>query len=173
MSSPTFSYTTLVSIAFRFMSGWLLWLGLQVSLLTYLSHHQLNEAVIASLFSVLVYWISAMLCWLGAGKLARWIVGRVPSTTPPLNTALTLFDGVTLVLLLCGLLLITQDGLQDSGTFLTQILLIVHSGQTALLLNLSTMLPGVMALLKLSLGGILVCYARPLARYMFSHLQAN
>lgn len=71
MSSAVFSYTTLVSIAFRFMSGWLLWLGLQVSLLTYLSHHQLNEAVVVSLFSVLVYWVSAALCWVLSPRLAR------------------------------------------------------------------------------------------------------
>ena len=166
MSSTAFSYTTLVSIAFRFMSGWLLWLGLQVSLLTYLSHHQLNEAVVVSLFSVLVYWLSAALCWLLSPRLARWIVGQeVPATS-------TTCDGrapqawIKIALIFCGLLMLTQDGLRESGNFLTMAVMLIQSGQSARLLDASIHLTGILALVKLALGILLIVKARPLATWI-------
>lgn len=149
MSSTVFSYTTLVSIAFRFMSGWLLWLGLQVSLLTYLSHHQLNEAVVVSLFSVLVYWLSAALCWVLSPRLARWIVGQ-EETAASLTRDTQAW--IKIVLIFCGLLMLTQDGLRESGNFLTMAVMLIQSGQSARLLDASIHLTGILALVKLALG---------------------
>jgi hypothetical protein len=163
MSSTAFSYTTLVSIAFRFMSGWLLWLGLQVSLLTYLSHHQLNEAVVVSLFSVLVYWMSAALCWLLSPRLARWIVGQeMPATSTTRDTQ----AWIKIALIFCGLLMLTQDGLRESGNFLTMAVMLIQSGQSARLLDASIHLTGILALVKLALGILLIIKARTLARWI-------
>lgn len=163
MSSTAFSYTTLVSISFRFMSGWLLWLGLQVSLLTYLSHHQLNEAVVVSLFSVLVYWMSAALCWVLSPRLARWIVGQ---EEPAASITRDTQAWIKIALIFCGLLMLTQDGLRESGNFLTMAVMLIQSGQSARLLDASIHLTGILALVKLVLGILLIIKARTLATWI-------
>lgn len=177
MSSPTpfvtpLFYTTLISIAFRFMSGWLFWLGLQVSLLTYLSHHQLNEAVVVSLFSVLVYWLSAVLCWILSPRLARWIIGRENSSLLDLsiNDDVSISDPslswIKVAVIFCGLLLLTQDGVRESGNFLTMLVMLIKSGQSARLLDASINMSGILALMKLSLGILLVVKAKSLATWI-------
>jgi hypothetical protein len=160
MSSTSFSYTALVSIAFRFMSGWLFWLGLQVSLLTYLSHHHLNEAVMVSLFSVLVYWLSAALCWTFSPRLARWIVGPEASATPAATIGHDPQGWIKVAVIFCGLLILTQDGLRESGNFLTMVVMLIRSGQYARLLDVSINVTGILALLKLALGILLIVKAR-------------
>ncbi|MCR9024697.1 hypothetical protein NW939_08705 [Aeromonas caviae] len=177
MPSPTLCvtpifYTTLISVAFRFMSGWLFWLGLQVSLLTYLSHHQLNEAVVVSLFSVLVYWLSAVLCWVLSPRLARWIIGRENSSLLDLsiNDDVSISDPslswIKVAVIFCGLLLLTQDGVRESGNFLTMLVMLIKSGQSARLLDASINMSGILALMKLSLGILLVVKAKSLATWI-------
>lgn len=166
MSSPACSYTTLVSIAFRFMSGWLLWLGLQVSLLTYLSHHQLNEAVVASLFSVLVYWLSAALCWRLSPRMARFIVGQEAPATPAATISHDPQGWIKVAVIFCGLLILTQDALRESGNFLTMVVMLIRSGQSASLLDASISLSGILALVKLTLGILLIVKARTLATWI-------
>jgi hypothetical protein len=166
MSSTSFSYSALVSIAFRFMSGWLFWLGLQVSLLTYLSHHQLNEAVMVSLFSVLVYWLSAILCWILSPRLARWIVGQESPATPAATIGHDPQGWIKVAVIFCGLLILTQDGLRESGNFLTMVVMLIRSGQYARLLDVSINVTGILALMKLALGILLIVKARTITTWI-------
>ncbi|MDU7582801.1 MULTISPECIES: hypothetical protein [Aeromonas] len=165
-SAPPFYFTPLISIAFRFMSGWLFWLGLQVCLLTYLSHHQLNEAVIVSLFSVMVYWLSAILCWVLSPHLAILIVGQeiVPFSNLSNNNASRSLIKVAVIF--CGLLLLTQDALRESGNFLTMMVMLIQSRQSSLLLDASINTSGILALVKLSVGILLIVKARTLATWI-------
>lgn len=52
----------------------------------------------------------------------------------------------------CGLLMLTQDGLRESGNFLTMAVMLIQSGQSARLLDASIHLTGILALVKLALG---------------------
>lgn len=166
VSSTAISFTPLIRISFRFMSLWLVWLGLQVSVLTWLSHHQLNQAVIVSLFSVLVYWLSAGLIWGFSSRLARLIAGNDAGMSTLSLPAPGETDWIKLALILCGLLLITQDGLRDAGNYLTLVVMLVNSGQASRLAEPGISLGGVLAIIKVLLGLCSIGYSRPLARFI-------
>lgn len=164
MSSTAMSFTPLLRISFRFMSLWLVWLGLQVSILTWLSHHQLNEAVIVSVFSVLVYWLSAALIWGFSSHLARLVVGHEMVVIELPSPAQNEIAWIKLAVMLCGLLLITQDGLRDAGNYLTLVVMIVKSGQTERLADPGISLSGLLAILKVLFGLCAIAFSKPLAR---------
>jgi hypothetical protein len=93
-------------------------------------------------------------------------INRCHAKTPAAAIGHKPHGWIKVALVFCGLLILTQDGLRESGNFLTMAVMLIQSGQSARLLDASIHLTGILALVKLALGILLIIKARTLARWI-------